>query len=117
LGCAVDKAGFTASIRIGLHVNRALSSALNVSLLLFPYCFRQRGPKNKEQRSGMWIFILWFTCSTFRFICFEDYRLITSTKEAVFSCVCLTVYRITHKLLNTTLWNFMEWLDVIQGPT
>jgi len=32
------------------------------------------------------------------------------------SCLRLFVNRITQKLLIKSLWNFMEWLDIIQEP-
>jgi len=35
----------------------------------------------------------------------------------VLTCVCLFVcYQDYSKLLIKSLWNFMEWLDIIQGP-
>jgi len=42
------------------------------------------------------------------------YRQKTTKFSAV--CVCLSVNRITQKLLIKFLWNFTEWLDIIQGP-
>ena len=42
---------------------------------------------------------------------------ITSANEVnVFTRVCLSVNSITQKLLIISLWNLMEWLDIIQGP-
>ena len=53
-----------------------------------------------------------------RFDRWEEVSHYTSAKEVIFSpvFVCLSVNKITQKLLIKSLSNFMDCLDIIQGP-
>ena len=62
------------------------------------------------------LFVCLFVGPTYKLL--QPARSVCVASERVFHfiCACLSICPLTQKLLTKSLWNFMEWLDVILGP-